>query len=206
MPNPYEFGYAVGEFTKAAQEKAARGMVADALLYSNPYTGVPTGVYDTAKNLYHGKYLNALGSLASTGLSFVGGNYLSGAAKNVGGTLAKGLTGAGGRLAASGAQAAGQAGLKGVAGRAAVQAGKAMAAAPGVAARAIAPVAGAVNTVSNATAKGVQRVIPVKPTTFTQNPLRWYVNQQVANPMQTLAGYHSSNPAPRPQPMAAAAQ
>lgn len=195
MPTPLEFGYAVGEFTKSAHEKSARNMLADMALYSNPYTGVPTGIYDTARNLYHGKYLNALGSLASTGMSFLGGNLLSGAAKSVGGALGKGMTQAGTSLAARGATAAGQAGLKGLAGRAAVQAGTALAKTPGAVASATAPVAGAVARASNAMARGVQRVIPVRPVAqWTKNPLRAYINSQVANPMSTLAGYHSSNP------------
>lgn len=53
--------------------KLARNFVLDAAAYSNPFTGVPTAAFDFGHNLYHGKYLDALGSVISGGLSFLPG-------------------------------------------------------------------------------------------------------------------------------------
>jgi hypothetical protein len=50
-----------------------RGAVQDLALYSNPITGVPTALNDTARHLYNGRYLESLGSVAGGALSFLPG-------------------------------------------------------------------------------------------------------------------------------------
>lgn len=125
---PYEFGYAVGNHmakqaawgdTADAVSSVAlggntlgevasgfnplgdpnsRGVVQDIALYSNPFTGVPTAVNDTARYLYNGDWGQAGMSVLNGALSFLPGF----------GFAAKTLTGA----ARAGATAAGKAGLK----------------------------------------------------------------------------------------------
>lgn len=63
-----------------------RTLAADVGLYSNPFSGVPTGIVDTGQHLYNGRYLSALGSLGMTAASFL---------PVFGSAAAKGLTSAG---------------------------------------------------------------------------------------------------------------
>lgn len=73
-----------------------RGAVQDLALYSNPITGVPTALNDTARHLYNGRYLESLGSVAGGALSFLPG--FGFAAKATGKAVAAGgraLAGAG---------------------------------------------------------------------------------------------------------------
>lgn len=121
---PYEFGYVVGNhMAKQAAwgdtadiagnialgdsviggfnplgDPNSRGVVQDIALYSNPFTGVPTAVNDTARHLYNGNWGSAGMSVLNGALSFLPGF----------GFAAKGLTSA----ARAGATAAGKAGLK----------------------------------------------------------------------------------------------
>lgn len=107
---PYQFGYCVG----AATEKRAlnglgeavmgtgstmgqlnpmgdptqRGILADAALYSNPFTGVPTAINDVGRHLYNGRWMDAGMSGLSGALSFIPGWGF--AAKGVGKAVAQG--------------------------------------------------------------------------------------------------------------------
>lgn len=68
-------------------------MVQDIALYSNPFSGVPTALNDSARNFSRGNYLSGVGNLAMGALSFAPG---VGAALGKGiGWLGKGLRGAG---------------------------------------------------------------------------------------------------------------
>lgn len=82
-------------------DPSTRGMAADIALYSNPFTGVPTGINDTARHLSRGNYLSALGSLGMTGLSFLPG---------IGSVAGKSVAGAGKGLITAGARAGAQVG------------------------------------------------------------------------------------------------
>ena len=93
-----------------------RGMVADAALYSNPFTGVPTAALDTGRHLWNGRFGSALGSAAMGAVSFipgagsalgVAGRGALGAAKGVAGAAAKGVAGQAARSAARQATSSG---------------------------------------------------------------------------------------------------
>lgn len=86
-----------------------RGMVADAALYSNPFTGVPTAALDTGRHLLNGRFGNALGSAAMGAASFIpgagsalglAGRGAMGAAKGLVGATAKGVASQAARSAA----------------------------------------------------------------------------------------------------------
>ncbi len=68
----------VGEFLfgkglSSVADPAARGLATDMALYSNPFTGVATGLHDTGKHLMNGRFLSALGSAGMGALSFIPG-------------------------------------------------------------------------------------------------------------------------------------
>lgn len=192
MPSPYEFGFTVGALTKTAAEKAARGMVADIALYSNPWTGVPTGVYDTFNSLRKGNYLGAMGNVAATGLSFLGAGGAGSALKGLG---AKAL-GSGATMATQGGmRAAAGTALKGI-GHAANAAGSFAAGGANMVGRAQAPVASA-----------LQKVVPVRQgATLMKAPVRTAMNYAVQNPLAIGAMAHTGgNPNP-PVPAARAMQ
>jgi hypothetical protein len=186
MLTPYEFGYVL--------EKQARGMLADAALYSNPWTGVPTGIYDTYNSLRKGQYLGALGNVASTATSLVGGGMITGGLKSIGG----GLMRAGARAGAStllpqAARGAVQTGLH-VAGRGALTAGRALGVAGGAAAGRLG------DSAQQAVARGVQKFVPVRAgATFMKSPVRAAVNVAVRNPIDTAAFFlHNGDSSPSP--------
>lgn len=77
-----------------------RGFVADAALYSNPFSGTVTAVNDTARHLYNGHYGSALGSLGMGALSFIPG--ASSAVGAVGKGALKATTGAAARATGRG--------------------------------------------------------------------------------------------------------
>jgi hypothetical protein len=80
-----------------------RGVVQHVAAYSNPLSGVPMAVNDTARHLYNGRYLSALGSVGEGALSFLPGAGF--AAKGV----SRGLAATGARLTGAGAATAGKA-------------------------------------------------------------------------------------------------
>lgn len=201
MTTPYEFGRHFGALSKEAAEKEARGILADIALYSNPWTGVPTGMYDTYNSLRKGNYLGALGNVASTGLSLVGGGAIAGGLKGMGG----GLMRAGARAGAStvlpqAARGAVQTGLH-MAGRGAVAAGRFAGAAGGTAAGRLGAQA------EQAISSGIQKVVPVRAgATFAKSPVRATVNAAVRNPLTAGAVFHTGgNPVP-PTPIQRGAQ
>lgn len=197
MTTPYEFGRHFGALSKEAAEKEARGLLADMALYSNPWTGVPTGIYDTFNSLRSGNYLGALGNVANTGLSLVGGGAITGGLKSLGG----GLMRAGARAGAStllpqAARGAVQTGLH-VAGRGAVTAGRALSTAGGAAAARLGT--GAEQAIS----RGIQKVVPVRAgATFMKNPARAAVNAAVRNPFTVGSMLHNSGSPKVAPPMA----
>lgn len=211
MPTPYEFGRHFGALSKEAAEKEARGLLKDIALYSNPWTGVPTGMYDTYNSLRKGNYLGAAGNLANTGLSLVGGGAITSGLKGLGGRL----MGAGARAGASTLlpRAVGQAAQTGLnmAGRGVTALGNAAGAAGGNLATRVGEQA------SQAISHGVQKVMPVRagatffPTfaanaTTKWNPARATVNAAVKNPLVAGAMLHTGgNPAP-PTPIVRGAQ
>lgn len=77
-----------------------RGMIADAVLYSNPFTGVPTAANDIGRHLYNGRFGSALGALGMGALSF-----LPGTASALG-VAGKGVLGAGKAVAGAAARQA----------------------------------------------------------------------------------------------------
>jgi hypothetical protein len=96
----------VGEFLfgkglKSVADPTARGLATDMALYSNPFTGVATGLYDTGSHLMNGRVFSALGSLGMGALSFVPGA----------GSVARGAL----RLGGKGISALANAGSKGLA-------------------------------------------------------------------------------------------
>lgn len=121
-----------------------RGLAQHIAGYSNPVTGVPMAINDTARHLYNGRYLSALGSMGEGALSF--------------------LPGAG--FAARGVRAGLTTGGKALAARGAVSAGNALrsgAAAIGTGRRAV---VGA----QNAMASGIQKVLPKAAPAVTAAP------------------------------------
>lgn len=80
-----------------------RGMVADAALYSNAWTGVPTAVNDTARHLWNGRWGQAAGSVGMGALSFI-----PGAASAVGAAGRSALKATGAAAAGSAAKQFGQ--------------------------------------------------------------------------------------------------
>lgn len=81
-----------------------RGFVQDALLYSNPFSGVPTAANDAIRHMWNGRWGSALGSVGMGALSFLpgaggaGGAALKGAVKGTAGAAARAAaTRAGGR-------------------------------------------------------------------------------------------------------------
>lgn len=76
------FGRDGAGWISGQQDPWKRGIVQDLALYSNPFTGLPTGINDVTRHLYNGRYINALGSAGMTGLSFLPG---------VGGMIGKGV-------------------------------------------------------------------------------------------------------------------
>lgn len=201
MTTPYEFGRHFGALSKEAAEKEARGIVADMALYSNPWTGVPTGIYDTFNSLRNGNYLGALGNVANTGLSLVGGGAITGGLKSLGG----GLMRAGARAGAStllpqAARGAVQTGLH-MAGRGAVSAGRALGVAGG-------NLAGRVGEqASQALTRNISKVVPVRAgATFMKSPVQATMNAAVKNPLVVGSMLHTGgNPKP-PTPMVQRAQ
>lgn len=191
MPTPYEFGQHVGRDF----EKESRGLVADLALYSNPWTGVPTGIYDTYNSLRSGNYLGALGNVASTGLSLVGGGAITSGLKGLGG----GLMRAGARAGAStllpqAARGAVQTGLH-MAGRGTVAAGRALGAAGGAAAGRLGAQA------EQAVSRGIQKVLPVRAgATFAKSPVRATMNAAVRNPLTVGAAFHTGGEPTAPPP------
>jgi len=94
----------VGEFLfgkglKTVTDPNARGMATDMALYSNPVTGVATGLWDTGSHLMKGNWGQALGSLGMGALSFVPGA----------GSVARGVMGAGKAVLGAGGRAAAKA-------------------------------------------------------------------------------------------------
>lgn len=183
MPTPYEFGFAVGARTKAAAEKQSRGLVADLALYSNPWTGVPTGIYDTYNSLRKGNYLGAMGNVATTGLSFLG----AGGA----GTALKGL---GAKALGRGATMATQGGMRGAAGLALKGVGHAANAAGGLATGG----ARVLDSVQAPVSQAIQKIVPIRQSaTLAKAPVRSIVNFAVKNPLTIPALAHTGgNPTP----------
>jgi hypothetical protein len=201
MTTPYEFGRHFGSLSKEAAEKEARGILADMALYSNPWTGVPTGIYDTYNSLRSGNYLGALGNVASTGLSLVGGGAITGGLKSLGGGLMRAGASAGAStLLPQAARGAVQTGLH-VAGRGAVTAGRALGSAGGAAAGRLGAQA------EQALSRGIQKVVPVRAgATFMKSPVQATVNAAVRNPLTVGAMFHTGgNPKP-PTPIVQRAQ
>lgn len=88
--------FLIGDGASSVLDPTRRGLAVDVGLYSNPFSGVPTALYDTGSHLRNGRYLNALGSLGMGALSFVPG---------VGGLVGKGIKaglGAGAKLLSRG--------------------------------------------------------------------------------------------------------
>lgn len=195
MTSPYEFGRRVGALSKEAAEKEARGVLSDIALYSNPWTGVPTGLYDTYNSLRNGNYLGAVGNVANTGLSLIGGGAITGGLKSLGG----GLMRAGARAGAStllprAAARAAHTGLH-MAGRGAVAAGRGLGAAGGNAGVRFGTQA------QQAVSKGIQRVVPIRSgATFMRSPVRATVNAAVKNPF-VAGSFLSASGSPPPADM-----
>lgn len=174
MLTPYEFGLQVGAVTKTAAEKAARGLVADALLYSNPFTGVPTAAYDTYNNLRQGKYLGAVGNVASGAMSFA----------------APAAVGAGLKATGVGALRAGaRVGTNNMLGGALRGAGKALTSSGRAINSAVKPMTSAFAGMNNAVSRGVQSVLPQRAgATFSRAPVQAATNWAGKNPIE-LASY-----------------
>lgn len=172
---PYEFGQ---QIAKEASEKQARGLVTDLALYSNPFTGVPTGIYDTYNSLRSGNYMGALGNAAATGLSFMGGGLLSGGVK----ALGKGVMRAGMGMAGRGAA---QTGTRAAVGGAVRQVGRGITGAGQMMGNAAKAVTGGEQALS----RGIQKVIPARPNTTSMmgKARNWAVN----NPMTMGAVLHT---------------
>jgi hypothetical protein len=183
MTTPYAFGRHLGSLSKEAAEKEARGILADMALYSNPWTGVPTGVYDTYNSLRSGNYLGALGNVAATGLSFMGA-----------GGVGSGMKALGAKALGRGTAMATRGGLRAVAGTGLKAVGHAANAAGSAA------VAGAniVNKAQAPFAKAIQKVVPVRQgATFMRSPVRAMTNVLVQNPLMFPAMAHTGgNPNP----------
>jgi hypothetical protein len=179
---PYEFGYAVGTYTKRASwgdvgqvageialgsgpalglnqlDPTQRGLAQDIALYSNPFTGVATGVNDMARHLYNGRFGSALGAAGMTALSF-----LPGVGGAVGKTIGKGLSATG---KAVGNQALRQGG---VAAQKFVQAG-----------------GRAATQGQQAVTKGLQKIVPQQYGAITKAaPVRSTIDAAIRNPATT---------------------
>jgi hypothetical protein len=173
---PYEFGYAVGKYTKHASwgdvgqaagdiliggnplDPTQRGLAADVALYSNPFTGVATGVNDMGRHLYNGRFGSALGAAGMTALSF-----LPGVGGAVGKSIGKGVSAVG---KAMGSQAVRQGG---VAAQKFVQAGGRMA-----------------TQGQNAITGGLQKRIPQQYSAMTRSaPVRSTLDAAIRNPATT---------------------
>jgi hypothetical protein len=92
-----QFGHqlAFGKGLSHVMDPNNRGMLADAALYSNAVTGVPTAILDTGRHLWNGHWGSALGSAAMGGLSFIPGAASAlGVAGRAGLAGAKGVAGA----------------------------------------------------------------------------------------------------------------
>jgi hypothetical protein len=100
--NFYQGAFGSGNNMASNLDPTQRGMVQDLALYSNPITGVPTAINDTARHLYNGRFLSAGGSALSGALSFLPGFGFM--AKSVG----RGLASGGKALANAGFQQAGR--------------------------------------------------------------------------------------------------
>jgi hypothetical protein len=98
----YQGAFGSGNGMASNLDPMQRGMVQDLALYSNPISGVPTAINDTARHLYNGRFLSAGGSALSGALSFLPG--FGFAAKAVG----RGLASGGKALARAGFQQAGR--------------------------------------------------------------------------------------------------
>lgn len=181
--NAFEFGYAAGEFTKSAAEKQARGLLTDLALYSNPFTGVPTGAYDTYKHLRGGRYLNALGSAASGALSLAGIGGIGGGVKGVGNLALRAGTGVGTGTAV---------------GRGLANAGLALRTGGRAITTAAAPLTAAGNRLTQPVTDAVQKVLPVRPVkSVFRQPVQSAMNHVASNPTQFVANYfHSRNHPP----------
>jgi hypothetical protein len=171
MRNPYEFGYAVGQYEKTADISGFARGAWDVGKYMIPGVGTAYSLGDAFNSARSGNVLGTLGNLALAGTSLIpgAGGLLGGAAKGVG----KGLMRAGARVGGN------------MAGRGLVAAGRAMRVAP-VAMRTAGRAAQGVNS---AMAKGVQKVVPVN--AATKSWTRMGVNKAVQNPL-TVAGYGST--------------
>lgn len=87
-----------GDGLSSVANPQARGLATDMALYSNPFTGVATGLYDTGSHLMNGRFLSALGSAGMGALSFVpGAGSIARGAMRVGGAGLKALGSAGAR-------------------------------------------------------------------------------------------------------------
>lgn len=184
MPTPYEFGQQLGQ---DMAEKQARGLVADLALYSNPFTGVPTAAYDTYNHLRNGRYLNAVGSVASGALSLAGGGLLGSGLKSVGNTALRAGTRLGTQTAMGGGLAA--------AGTALRTGGRVMGAAA-------APLTRAFQGANSAVGSAVQKVLPVRAgATFSRAPVQSAMNFVGTKPIEAGAMlFHNTQHGPA-QPM-----
>lgn len=91
-----------GDGLSSVANPQARGLATDMALYSNPFTGVATGLYDTGSHLMNGRFLSALGSAGMGALSFIpGAGSLARGAVRLGGKGLSALAGAGKRGLAS---------------------------------------------------------------------------------------------------------
>lgn len=181
---PYEFGQ---QLAKEAAEKQARGLLTDVALYSNPISGVPTGIYDTYNSLRNGNYLGALGNVAATGMSFMGGGLLSGGVK----ALGKGVMRAGMNMAGRGAA---QTGARAVAGNAVRQVGRGITASGQMMGNAAKAVTGGEQALS----RGIQKVIPARPNTTSMmgKARNWAVNNPLTMGTTMHTGGHPAGASP----------
>lgn len=171
MLTPYEFGAAVGSMTKQS-----RGLIADMALYSNPWTGLPTAAWDAGHNLYNGKPLAALGSVASGALSLVGGGLFGGAARAAGGAAASAAKGIGAGLVRNGVPTL----------------GKAIAKAPRVLQGLHSAARAPVRLAQRQMTRGLSRVLPVRPVqSMLANPVQAGVNYVARNPLDVMTFAHS---------------
>ena len=87
-----------GRGLSSVADPNARGLATDMALYSNPFTGVATGLWDTGKHLVNGRFLSALGSAGMGALSFVpGAGSIARGALRLGGKGVGALAGAAGK-------------------------------------------------------------------------------------------------------------
>jgi hypothetical protein len=91
-----------GKGLSSVANPQARGLATDLALYSNPFTGVATGLYDTGSHLMNGRVFSALGSLGMGALSFIpGAGSVARGALSLGGKGVSALVNAGSKGLAS---------------------------------------------------------------------------------------------------------